>query len=317
MQKPFSSSAAGEANFETTADVANRIVTTHSRLRVWIKALRVKHWVKNFFVVAPFLTGTRFGFNEYLLLSISGAFLFALLSSAVYLFNDIIDAPSDRYHPSKRFRPIASGEISIVCAASVSLALLIASLGSASYLDRGFFLLLAAYGVNNLLYSLYLKRKTVLDVMSIAVGFVIRVYGGGFLIGIEITNWLVACVFALSLFMGFGKRRAEYEDLQDEACRSRKVHESYTIPKLNILLGISASVTIVTYMLYAMAPETKALHSTDKLIFTTPFVVYCIYRFLLKVQEEKRGEPTELILKDRGFILAGSLWLVSILYLTH
>jgi len=167
------------------------------------------------------------------------------------------------------------------------------------------------------LYTYYLKTKTVLDVMSIAAGFVLRVYAGGYLIGIEISNWLVVCVFALSLFMGLGKRRAEFEDLRDGAPRTRKVLESYTIPKLNVLLGISASITIVTYMLYTVSPETAALHGTDKLIFTTPFVVYCVYRFLLKVQEEGRGEPVKLILKDRGFLLAGSLWLVSVLLLVH
>jgi 4-hydroxybenzoate polyprenyltransferase len=291
--------------------------TSRYIVKSWVKTLRIKHWVKNFFVVAPFLTGKRFGFNEYLFLSVSGAFVFALVSSAVYVFNDIVDAPSDRNHPAKRLRPIASGQISIVPAISALVLLLATSLGFAIYLDRKFCLVLVAYAVNGVLYSLYLKRKTVLDVMSIAVGFVMRVYAGGFLIGIEITDWLVVCVFALALFMAFGKRRAEYEDLHDDAWKSRKVHESYTTAKLNTLLGISASVTIVTYMLYAMAPETKALHSTDKLIFTTPFVVYCIYRFLLKVQEENRGEPTELILKDRGFVLAGSAWLISVLYLTH
>ena len=286
-------------------------------MKLWLEALRVKHWIKNFFVLAPFLVGPQFGVNEFLLKSLSGTLVFAMLSSAVYLFNDIVDLPLDKEHPEKRRRPIASGRISLSLARSVAFSLAFLALLFAYFLDLRFFFVLLAYGANNLLYTYYLKTKTVLDVMSIAAGFVLRVYAGGYLIGIEITNWLVVCVFALSLFMGLGKRRAEYEDLRDGASRTRKVLESYTVPKLNLLLGISASITIVTYMLYTVSPETAALHGTNKLIFTTPFVVYCVYRFLLKVQEERRGEPVRLILKDRGFLLAGSLWLVSILLLVH
>jgi 4-hydroxybenzoate polyprenyltransferase len=286
-------------------------------MKPWLNALRVKHWTKTFFVFVPFLVGPKLGLNECLLKSLTGTLLFGMMSSAVYLFNDIVDFPSDSKHPEKRLRPIASGQISLCLAGSVAFALCLLSLLLALFLEFRFLLVLVAYGANNLLYSGYLKRKTVLDVMSIGAGFVMRVYAGGYLIGIEITHWLVVCVFSLSLLLGFGKRRAEYEDYRDQAGRIRKVYECYTIPKLNLLLGVSASITIVTYMLYTMSPETRALHGTDKLIFTTPFVVYCIYRFLLKVQEERQGEPAELILKDRGFVLAGSLWLASILYLTH
>ena len=286
-------------------------------IKTWLVVLRMKHWIKNFFVLVPFLVGPRFGLNEYLVRSISGTVLFGVMSSAVYLFNDIVDIASDRRHPEKRLRPVASGKVSVSEAGVVGGLFAFVALLFALFLDHRFFMILGIYAANNLLYSLYLRGKTVLDVMSIAAGFVMRVYAGGYLIDIEVTHWLVVCVFSLSLLMGFGKRRAEYEDLQDEAKRTRQVHESYTIPKLNILLGVSASVTIVTYMLYSMAPETKALHGTDNLIFTTPFVVYCIYRFLLKAQEGRRGDPVELILRDRGFLLAGSLWLVSIVYFTQ
>jgi 4-hydroxybenzoate polyprenyltransferase len=176
---------------------------------------------------------------------------------------------------------------------------------------------LLAYAANNLLYSYYLKKKTVLDVMSIAFGFVVRVYGGGFIIGIEITKWLVACVFALSLFIGFGKRRSEYQDLKAEAVSVRKVHESYTVQKLDLLMGTSAAFTIVTYMLYSLAPETKALYGTENMIFTTPFVIYCICRYMLKVQEERHGDIVEIILKDKGFLLAGTLWIMVVLFVVH
>lgn len=286
-------------------------------IKNWIDALRIKHWIKNFFVFAPFLVGPKFGFNEYLIYSVEGVLLFCLMSSAVYLFNDIVDIKHDREHPKKSLRPIASRHISVRAAGTASVVLAISSIAAAFYLDYRFALLLIAYAANNILYSFYLKKKTVLDVMSIAIGFVIRVYAGGFIIGIEITKWLVACVFTLSLFLGFGKRRLEFEVIKENAVKVREVMESYTIQKLNILLGISASITIVTYMLYTMAPETKVVQGTDKLIFTTPFVVYGIYRYLLKVQEGRHSGPVELMLKDRGFLLAGFLWIITFLLLTH
>lgn len=286
-------------------------------LRTWVRALRIRHWIKNFFVFIPFLVGTRFGWNPYLSKALLGVILFCLMSSAVYLLNDILDLESDRLHPEKRVRPMAAGLISVRAGIAVAAVLAAAALSVGWFFNFRFFLVLAGYAANNLMYSYYLKKKTVLDVISIAFGFVVRVYGGGFIIDIEITKWLVAAVFALSLFMGFGKRRSEYQDLKDEAVRVRKVHESYTVQKLDLLMGTSAAFTIVTYMLYSLAPETKALHGTDNIIFTTPFVVYCIYRFMLKVQEEKHGDTVEVMLKDKGFLIAGTLWLISLVCIVH
>jgi 4-hydroxybenzoate polyprenyltransferase len=286
-------------------------------LRVWFQALRIKHWVKNFFVLAPFLLGAHFGLNEYLPRALEGAFLFCLMSSAVYLFNDVVDARADQKHPIKRNRPIASGKISPVLASGVYAGLLALSLLGAFRLSFPFAMILCLYAANNVLYSFFLKKKTVLDVMSIAIGFVMRVFAGGFLVEVDVSNWLVICVFSLSLLIGFGKRRSEFEDLGEAARLTRRVNESYSIPKLNVLLGSSASIAILAYMLYAVSPETRLLHGTDKIIFTTPLVVYCIYRFTLKVQEGERGEPVELVLGDQGFVFAGLLWLISMIYLAH
>lgn len=281
-------------------------------IKLWLKAFRIKHWTKNFFVFAPFLVGPKFGLNEFLFKSLLGVFLFGLMSSAVYLFNDVVDIKSDREHPEKKFRPIASGQIAASTAIWISICLFVMSLIPASFLSITFLIALIVYAINNLLYSFYFKKKTVLDVMSIAFGFVIRTYAGGFIIGIYITNWMAACVFCLALFLGFGKRRSEIEHLMHDSSKVRKVHESYTLPKLNLLLAVSASITIVTYMLYAMAPETFALHGTDRIVFTTPFVIYCVYRYSLKVQETgSGGDPLEIILRDRGFLLAGFLWALS------
>ena len=284
-------------------------------IKIWFHSLRIKHWVKNFFVLVPFLLGPKFGINEFLLNSVIGVILFCFMSSAVYLFNDIIDIENDKNHPEKRLRPITSGEISITSAATVSILLLLATLSLGYLLDFKFFLVLALYAANNILYTFYLKDKMVIDVISIAIGFVIRIYAGGFITETPISNWLVACVFSVSMVFGFGKRRAEYEDYKEESSKNRKVQEFYSVEKLNILLGISSSVTIVTYMLYTIAPEITKLHGTDKLLFTTPIVIYAIYRYMLKVQEEKQGSPVDLLLGDPAFLLSGLLWLAAILVL--
>ena len=254
----------------------------------------------------------------YLVKSVAGFFLFCLLSSAVYLFNDVIDIDSDRLHPEKKSRPIAAGEISIFQATSVSFLLASLSLLISFQLHHYFFFCLLAYAINNVLYSFWLKNITIIDIISIAVGFVLRTYAGGVLVDVVVTNWMIASVFCLSLLLGFGKRRAEFENLQDNAVMTRKVLKSYDISKLNLLLGVSASITIVTYMLYSLAPETKALHNTDNIIFTTPFVVYCVFRYLFKIQEKDRGSgPVEIILHDKAFCLVGLLWLFSLLFIIH
>jgi 4-hydroxybenzoate polyprenyltransferase len=289
-----------------------------NNIGVWFRAFRIKHWIKNFFVLAPFLVGPKFGFNTYLVKAFFAVLCFNFFSSSVYLFNDIVDIESDQEHPVKRNRPIASGQISIPIAIVVSILLAVFSLVAAFMVNSLFFLVLVTYGLNNILYSFFLKHKTVLDVMSIAFGFVLRAYGGGFAIELTITHWMAACVFSLALVLGFGKRRSEIEELKGHASNVRKTHKSYTPYKLNVLLAVSASITIVTYMLYCMAPETKTLHDTNYLIFTTPFVLYCIYRYMLKVQEEIGGVgPVELILSDKGFLTAGILWVLSLLFLFH
>ena len=265
--------------------------------------------------MVPFLLGSNFGVNEFLLEAIVGVFLFCLISSAVYLFNDIVDLENDKNHPEKKLRPIASGEISTSTAGAVSFSLLVLSLSFGYLSDFRFFLILIAYAGNNILYSYYVKEKTVLDVISIAIGFVLRIYAGGFIADTSISNWLVACVFSVSMVFGFGKRRTEYQDYQQEAKRGRKVQEFYSAEKLNLLLGISSSVTIVTYMLYTIAPEIIKLHGSDKMIFTTPIVIYAIYRYIIKVQEDHQGGPVELLLGDPAFLLSGLLWLGSILIL--
>jgi len=300
---------------QSTIAVSVSSVTEY--VRCWLKALRVKQWVKNFFVLAPFLMGPQFGANEYLTKSLLGALLFCLMSSAVYLLNDLVDVRADRQHPVKQHRPIAAGIIAPVLAGGVALIMAVGTLVGAAFLEPRFFVVLCLYVLNNFLYSFFLKEKTVIDVISIAIGFVMRIYAGGFLIDVEVTNWLVVCVFALSLMIGFGKRRSELEDLGATAGLVRAVNDSYSVQKINMLVGSSASITILAYMLYSVSPETKALHGTDKVIFTVPLVVYCIYRFMLKVQEPRRGEPVELLFKDRGFVLAGLMWLAGMLVLMH
>src|SRR6185503_11751341 len=252
---------------------------------VW-RLLRPAHAVKNVFVLAPLV----FAAHSSLAFEVPRALLafavFCLISSAVYCFNDTLDAAADRLHPTKRNRPVASGAISSSVAIGLSVALTLLGLGvSIALLPLPFTFTLLLYLGNNLLYGWFLKDKVIADVLSIAIGFVLRLLGGAAAIGVPPSSWLIVCGFSLALLLGFGKRRAEL--LNSEGSHARVTLATYTAPKLDSLMSICGSVSLVSYMLYTVAPETAALHPTDKLVYTIPFVAYGIFRFIFKVQEGK------------------------------
>lgn len=169
----------------------------------------------------------------------------------------------------------------------------------------------ALYLANSLAYCLVLKYRVVVDVLAIALGFVLRLLGGCAAIGVEPSSWLLVCGFSLALLLGFGKRRLEVDGLE-RAAEFRPVLQSYSPEKLNLLLGITASMCLLSYMLYTVAPETVRVHHTDKLVYTTPFVAYGVFRYLLKVQEGQHDGPVEVVVKDWTFSLNVLLWVASV-----
>lgn len=279
-----------------------------SAFAAW-RLLRPAHWVKNVFVLAPL----AFAAHQAIVAAVPSALLafasFCLLSSAVYCFNDALDADADRAHPTKRFRPVASGAIPAAAAIAMALVLAGAGLAAGFLLSPLFTLLAALYLANNLLYSLVVKRKVIADVVSIAIGFVLRLLAGAAAIQVPASSWLLVCGFAVSLLLGFGKRRAELFIADDFSARATLI--SYTPAKLDALMSICGSISLLSYMLYTMAPDTVQTHQTDKLIYTIPFVAYGIFRFIFKVQEGKADDPVSILLHDHAIQGTVALWLTT------
>ena len=288
-------------------------------LKALIKAMRPRQWTKNGFVLFGLIFDKQLFRLEPFLRTLEGFFLFCLISSAVYLFNDIADAEADRNHPMKKFRPIASGKLPIPVAVSVALLLIVVALPLGYLLSPVFALILGLYLVTNLLYSRWLKHVSILDVLIVSSGFVFRVGAGVALITVErFSPWLYMITILFSLYIGLGKRRAEMDLLAEGASAHRKVFEGYTIPLLDQYITIVSGMTIVAYSLYTFsAPNLPANHT---MMLTIPFVVYGIFRYLQLIQSgHAAGSPDEVALKDRPLQITVLLWglaVIAIFYLS-
>lgn len=288
-------------------------------LKALIKAMRPRQWTKNGFVLFGLIFDKQLFRLEPFLRTLEGFFLFCLISSAVYLFNDIADAEADRNHPKKKFRPIASGKLPIPVAVTVALLLIVVALPLGYLLSPVFALILGLYLVTNLLYSRWLKHVSILDVLIVSSGFVFRVGAGVALITVErFSPWLYMITILFSLYIGLGKRRAEMDLLAEGASAHRKVFEGYTIPLLDQYITIVSGMTIVAYSLYTFsAPNLPANHT---MMLTIPFVVYGIFRYLQLIQSgHAAGSPDEVALKDRPLQITVLLWglaVIAIFYLS-
>src|SRR5512139_399465 len=287
-------------------------------LKALIKTMRPRQWTKNGFIFFALIFDKQLFILEPFLRTLAGFFLFCLISSAVYLYNDIADVEADRNHPIKKSRPIASGQLPMGAAWTAALLLIVIALPLAYLLAPAFMLVLVTYLVINLLYSRWLKHMPILDVMIIALGFVLRVAAGVTLITVErFSPWLYVITLLFSLYIGLGKRRAEISLLSQGAGAHRKVLDGYTLPLLDQFITIVSGTTIIAYSLYTFsAPNLPENHS---MMLTIPFVLYGIFRYLSLIQINKvGGEPEELLLKDRPLqatILLWALSIVSIFYL--
>ncbi len=282
-------------------------------LRDIVTICRPRQWTKNVFVLAPVLFSESIG-KPANLLSAGIAFVcFCFWSSSVYCLNDVLDAKADRQHPRKRQRPIASGRVSSVLATMLGIGLAVLG-GIIAYqsLPLPFLFFGSIYLANSLLYCLLLKHRVIVDVLSIAIGFVLRLLAGCAAINVEPTSWILVCGFSLAMLLGFGKRRLEV-DAVSQASEVPPALQSYSIDKLNLVLGVTSSICLLSYMLYTVSPQTVQLHHTDKLVYTVPFVAYGIFRYIFKVQEGQYDGPVEVLLKDPVFALNGLLWLVTII----
>jgi len=284
----------------------------------FLKSLRPGQWTKNLFVFAA-LVFARAALIGPLFVRAVGAFVvFCLLSGAMYLVNDVCDLKADRLHPKKRLRPIAAGRVSPRLAVAAALTLTAAALAGAFILRPLFGLTAVLYAVLMLAYSFALKNVVILDVFLIAAGFVIRVVAGGVAISVPLSSWLIICTSLLSLFIAFGKRRHEIVLLEDEAHLHRPILQEYSAALLDQMISVVTSSTVIAYSLYTVSDETVQKFGTSNLIFTTPFVLYGIFRYLYLVhQRGLGGNPEEMIFQDKPLAAAIVLWITAVVIILY
>ena len=275
-----------------------------------VRLTRPSHWIKNSFVFAALIFSRKVLDRDAVLESLIALAAFCLASSAVYTFNDILDAKQDASHPTKRRRPIAAGEIHPQWAAVFGFVLTGAALAVGWTLRTPFSAIVGAYLVIMFLYVLGLKRIAVLDVLIIALGFVLRAYGGGVAIDVWVSPWLILCTLTLALFLGFAKRESERAALGPAAGETRAVEWAAYDPKsLDHMMTVSAALAIVTYMLYTVSAETTRQVGHSLMFLTVLPVVYAIFRFYRMAISGRATGPVEMVRRDPAFVVALTVWL--------
>jgi len=283
------------------------------RLPAYIRLLRPAEWIKNVFVFAALAFGNKLADPHARWLSILAFIVFCLASSAGYIFNDILDRERDRHHPIKKNRALASGDVRLETAA-VIMSLLLVMAASISYLALPLRLVwtVSSYVALTLIYSVVLKHHMLVDVIAIAILFVLRAVGGAVAIQVTVSPWLLVCTFMLCLFMGFGKRRCEIATISnsDSIRGHRATLLRYTPDLLNQLLSTSGGITIITFLLYTLDKSTDSPFKDNKhqLLYTLPLVVYGIYRYAMLIELGKATGPTDLVIHDRPFLYTILLW---------
>ncbi|OHB79761.1 MAG: hypothetical protein A2Z25_01470 [Planctomycetes bacterium RBG_16_55_9] len=282
-----------------------------NRAMAIVQIMRPRHWTKNVFVFAALIFGQKLAVPSAVGRAIGGFFCFCLAASAVYIFNDIIDRQTDSLHPEKSKRPIASGDIRVGPAALVAAFCAAAATLSAFLLAQRFAGVVLTYSVLMVLYSLWLKKVMILDCVVIAIGFCLRAIAGAVVVEVSISPWLIVCTFALCLFLAFSKRGSEIALLREDSESFRKTLAGYTPELLVHMLNVTSGLAVVCFLLYAMDDRTFQLFGTNHLVYTTPLVLYCIFRFSALMQQGRFSDPVQLILHDLPFQIGLVLWVLS------
>lgn len=270
------------------------------KLFKFLRLIRVHQWIKNVFVFVPLLFSLHLFDKDYLMTTLFAFLIFCLASSAIYVINDLVDVESDKAHPVKKNRPLPSGAITKTTAIITASMFLVIVFWLMMYLNREFILLVIAFVVLNVLYSFWFKNIVLLDVFSIAAGFSIRVLAGAFVIQVPISSWLLLTTMFISLFLGVMKRRSELvlvteygkQITETSEQKSRKVLTQYSLNFADQMATVAATGVIVCYALYTVAPRTVSIFQTERLIYTTPFVVFGIFRFMYLEYISGKGENT-------------------------
>ncbi|MGV3517008.1 decaprenyl-phosphate phosphoribosyltransferase [Luteitalea sp.] len=281
-------------------------------------ALRPAQWTKNLIVFAALIFGQRLLDGEAVVRALVAFLAFCALSGVVYVVNDVVDREADRQHPLKRLRPIAAGALPVPVALGGAAVLVVVALVASLWLGVAFAAHAVAYVALQLAYSLGLKRQVILDVLSIALGFVIRASAGGAAIDVPISQWLLVCTILLALFLALAKRRHEITLLGEEAARHRAILGEYTPYLVDQMIAVVAASTLMGYAVYTVSSDTVERFGTPWLGLTLPFPLYGIFRYLYLVHRRSQGgSPTELLLADRPLLLCVALWGATVVALIY
>jgi 4-hydroxybenzoate polyprenyltransferase len=282
----------------------------------FLQIMRPLHWTKNVFVFAALIFGEKLiaPIDEVLAAvagTVVGFFCFSLAASAIYIFNDIIDRDVDRLHPEKSQRPIASGAVTVSSAAVMSLLCVVAAIVGSFFLVRNLAIIILIYIGLMILYSLLLKKMMILDCITISIGFCLRAIAGAVVVGVFISPWLIICTFALCLFLAFSKRRSEIALLREDSESFRRTLAGYTPELLAHMLDVTSGLAVVCFLLYAVDKRTLDTFGTNNLVYTTPLVLYCVFRFSALIQKGIYSGPEQLILRDLPFQIGLVLWVLA------
>jgi len=279
-------------------------------MKNYVRLIRPNHWVKNLFLFLPLLFGLQMVTPKKLLIACIAFISFCFAASSMYVFNDIMDLQGDRFHPIKKHRPLASGEIEVTTAYLISIVLALMSLLLGFFCNIEFILIVVAYTVINILYSIYLKNIVILDVFIIALGFVLRIVAGSVATNIYMSKWILLCGFTLSLFLGFTKRRAEIVESGEDFVSHRAVLFHYNPYFLDTMINIVNSLTIITYLFYTIDTATITKFG-NKLFLSLPIVLYGIFRYQYLIYHKKESSsPTENFLTDIPLLSAVIIWAI-------
>lgn len=285
--------------------------------RALLLSLRPHQWIKNVVVLAALVFSKHLFDGDAVALAALAVASFCALASAVYLINDLADLEQDRLHPLKRTRPLASGALAPRAARLSAAGLVVAALAASAWIGPGFLACASGYLALNLSYSFALKHVVILDVLSVALGFVLRAVAGAVAIGVHFSPWLLVCTILLALFLALAKRRHELVTLE-RAAAHRQILAEYTPYLLDQMIGVVTASCLTAYAFYTLAPETVEKYRTERLALTIPFVIYGIFRYLYLVhRKDQGGSPTDVLLTDRPLLVAVALCAIAMVLIVY
>ena len=286
--------------------------------RSYVKLARPSHWTKNAFVFAPVIFSLKLLETREVIANIFAFVAFCVGSSAIYVFNDVHDRALDVNHPVKKNRPVASGKISVKSAWIFFIILLFVASALSVMVNLNVAMVVGAYVTMNVLYSLYLKSMVIIDVMVIAIGFILRIMAGSMATKVYLSSWILLTTFSISLFIGFAKRRHEIVSLGRNAPNHRSVLLMYNKKFVDEMITATVTTTIVFYSLYTIDPSVVARLGTRNLICTVPIVIYGLFRYMYIVYvKSEGGDPVEVVTKDIGIISSVLVWFIVVVFFIY